>query len=708
MHLTAKALAAALAAPVALAASAAPAANPPSFIKGDVRVTHFDGESDDLLTGGLGAAGIQSATAPALSDPPTAAELRRLAIYNNYRALVDPTPGGGFGTLYGPDVSADGVPGEGPGKVPGVEYLAFAGPASGQVNVSVMAQIPDSFDPAEPCIVTGPSSGSRGIYGAIGTSGEWGLKNGCAVAYTDKGTGTGAHDLQDDTVDLITGVREDADAAGKESIFTAKVNDRKRGDYNEETPDRFAFKHAHSQQNPEADWSKSVLQSIEFAFWALNEEYPDAGIEPANTVVIASSVSNGGGSSVLAAEQDKAGLIDGIAVSEPNVNPEPGGDFAIQQGDDAPFFDHSKSLYDYTTLLNLYQGCANLANPAAPFNFLGLTPIQQNRCASLAELGLLTSDTVGAQAAEAQQIINDFGILEEQNIVQPSHYWAFVPQAIAVTYANAYGRFSVLERLCGYSFGATTGNILTPDLGNPDAGAPVPLAQASENALFATSNGIPPTGGVNLINDRAVEGSRETRHSTSPSTGRQDHNIDGNLCLRDLATGVDTVTDQKLKGRRQAQHKRIRNGIREIRASGGLNGKPALFVVGRNDAILPPNHTSRAYFGLNKSKNGESSNLRYIEVLNAQHLDAFNQFAGFDTRFIPLHHYFNQALDIMLDHLRNGAPLPDSQVVRTTPRGGTPGAAPAIEEAVNLPAIQQDPGMGDAILFQDDRVLIPE
>jgi hydroxybutyrate-dimer hydrolase len=708
MRITAKVLGAALAVPVLLAASPVLAADPPAFIKGDVRITEFDGVTDDVLTAGLGVAGLQSGTPPALSDPPTAVELRRLAIYNNYRALVDITTGGGYGTLYGPDVSAAGVPGEGPGMIAGREYLAFAGPASGHVNVSLLVQVPNSFDLDAPCIVTGPSSGSRGIYGAIGTSGEWGLKNGCAVAYTDKGTGTGAHDLADDTVDLIAGERVTADEAGKESIFTARINDRKRADYNDETPNRFAFKHAHSENNPEADWGRNVLQSIRFAFWALNEAYPDADIRPGNTVVIASSVSNGGGSSVLAAEQDKQGLIDGVAVSEPNVNPEPGGDFAIKQGDGAPFFDHSKSLYDYTTLLNLYQACANLDNPAAPFNFLGLTAIQQNRCASLAELGLLTSGTLAGQAAEAQGIINDFGILEEQNIVQPSHYWVFVPQGIAVTYANAYGKFSVLERLCGYSFGATTGNSLIPNLGNPDDGVPVPLALAAENALFATSNGIPPTGGVNLINDRAVEGSRETRHSTSPSTGRQDHNIDGNLCLRDLATGVDTVTGEKLRGRQQARHTQILNGIREIRASGDLNGKPAIFVTGRSDAILPPNHTSRAYFGLNRLREGTDSGLRYIEVLNAQHLDAFNQFPGFDNRFIPLHHYFIQALDIMFAHLKNDAPMPPSQVVRTVPRGGPDGGAPDIVEAVNLPAIQQNPAVTDEIRFEGNQVLIPE
>ena len=73
------------------------------------------------------------------------------------------------------------------------------------------------------CIVTGPSSGSRGVYGAIGTSGEWGLKQSCAVAYTDKGTGTGAHDLQNGTVTTLRGVRESVAEAGRDSNFTARV-----------------------------------------------------------------------------------------------------------------------------------------------------------------------------------------------------------------------------------------------------------------------------------------------------------------------------------------------------------------------------------------------------------------------------------------------------------------------------------------------------
>ncbi|MEQ9547123.1 MAG: 3-hydroxybutyrate oligomer hydrolase family protein [Marinobacter sp.] len=63
----------------------------PEFISSDIRQAWYDGLTDDLLTAGLGADGLASATPPAFDDAlnPTPAELRRLAIYNNYRALVD-------------------------------------------------------------------------------------------------------------------------------------------------------------------------------------------------------------------------------------------------------------------------------------------------------------------------------------------------------------------------------------------------------------------------------------------------------------------------------------------------------------------------------------------------------------------------------------------------------------------------------------------
>ena len=50
-----------------------------------------------------------------------------------------------------------------------------------------------------------------------------GFKRGCAVAYTDKGTGSGVHDLATNTVNTKNGVRPDATVAGANSNFTAEL-----------------------------------------------------------------------------------------------------------------------------------------------------------------------------------------------------------------------------------------------------------------------------------------------------------------------------------------------------------------------------------------------------------------------------------------------------------------------------------------------------
>jgi len=653
----------------------------------DDRVIHtrYDGVTNDLLTAGLGKTGLGSPVPPPVSNPPTAEELRRLAIYNNYRALIDPTPGGGYGTLYGPNVAADGTVTPGEGRIAGDEYITFEKQGDGRTRVTMMVQVPDTFDPSNGCIVTAPSSGSRGVYGAIATAGEWGLKHGCAVAYTDKGTGTGAHDLQNNTVNLIRGERADAAAAGKDANFTADVSDAQRAAFNAATPNRFAFKHAHSQKNPEEDWGTNVLRSIKFAFSVLNDKFRDrhVKIDKRNTIVIASSVSNGGGASVRAVEEDDGRLIDGVAVGEPNVNPKFDRRFSIVQEGRPPVTAHSRPLMDYITLVNVFQGCADLApaNAAAPLN---AAPSAQ-RCADLKTKGLLTATTLSDQATEAQKIINDFGILPEQNLVQPGYWFAFVPQSISVTYANAYGRFSVLDNLCNYSFAATA------------AGVPAPLAAGAEAQIFSTSNGIPPTGGVALINNAAPGGPREDRTSTPAQ------NLDGALCLRSLATGRDAVTRAPLTGVQKNQAGRIGEGVEDVLATGRLRRTPAVFVTGRNDGILPPNFTSRAYFGLNNVVDGSTSSLRYYEVTNAHHLDTLNAVPGYDARFIPLHRYFIQAMDLMYDHLRSGRALPPSQVVHTTPRG--PGA-PAITPA-NVPPIADNPAADALITFTGGQVRIP-
>ena len=123
-------------------------------------------------------------------------------------------------------------------------------------------------------------------------------------------------------VDTLRGDVVTIAAAGANAQFVAPLSPEERSQYNAAFPNRFAFKHAFSRQNPERDWGTDVLLSIQFAFYVLNQKFPGANISKRNTIVIASSASNGGGASLRAIEQDHEGLIDGTAVSEPNVNSE--------------------------------------------------------------------------------------------------------------------------------------------------------------------------------------------------------------------------------------------------------------------------------------------------------------------------------------------------------------------------------------------------
>jgi hydroxybutyrate-dimer hydrolase len=676
-------------------------ASAPDFARQRIVHARYDGVSDDLLTAGLGKSGLGVATPPAVRDlkGPTVAELRRRAIHANYRALADMSPAGGYGVLYGPNIDLAGKDTLGEGRVAGDEFLTYLDDGSARQNVTLMVQVPDSFDPKRPCIITAASSGSRGVYGAIGTAGEWGLKRGCAVAYTDKGTGTGLHDLAADTVNLITGERTSAAQAGSASNFTAALSADERARYLREHPHRVALKHAQSQQNPEKDWGRHTLAAVEFAFHVLNglKDRRAGQYTAENTIVIASSVSNGGYAALAAAEQDSRGLIDGVAVSEPNVSLDGAKAGRIQQGAKA-FSNIGRNLLDYTTLLNLYVPCASLAaeNAKAPLNTVPQA-LREARCGSLAKKGLLKSVSLPEQAVESQRIINDYGILAESNAVLPSHYTLAVQPAIAVAYASSYGRFSVTENVCSYSFAATA-----------PAGerAGEPIAHSGQELSFAASNGIAPTAGVNLVNNASQGGAREDRISVSPSTGARDLNLDGALCLRALATGIDPVSGQPLQGDMLEQHRRVQRGIAETRMTGKLGGKPAIIVNGRADANLPPNHASRAYYALNKSVE-PGSKLHYYEVTNAQHLDVLNGIAGFEA-YVPLSVYFTQAMNLMWDHLTQGRALPASQVVRTTPRELKDGKAQPITRA-NVPPIEHALGANTLISVGFDGVLrIPE
>lgn len=662
----------------------------PDFVVTDsLKTTSYDGVSDDLLTAGLGKTGL-AGPAPAIANPasPTASELRRLAIWANYRALVDMTANGGYGRFWGPNVDLYGNDTLGEGKIPGTEYLAYADDGSGRQNVSLLVQVPTSFDPANPCIVTATSSGSRGVYGAISAAGEWGLKRGCAVAYTDKGTGNGAHELMTGLVTLIDGRVTDAATAGRTSIFTANVPAGVLAAYNQAFPNRYAFKHAHSQRNPEEDWGKDTLEAIQFAYWVLNQQFAprvDASnhgvrYEPGDITTIAASVSNGGGASLAAAEQDTGRWITAVVVGEPQINVRMPGDAQVKEGGQR-IKEAGKPLADYTTLANLLQPCAALADAAAGAPYLTALPvatttaIRQARCASLAAAGYVHGGDTQAQANDALARLHEAGYEADSDLLQAPMWDSQAVPAVAVTYANAYSRSSVVDNLCGFSFGTT--NPATGAAGFTPAVSPMPT-------IFGLGNGVPPTNGISLVYNVSPQQGADHRLATP------DASFAGAECMRALWTDRDS---------------RMRKSVHAISVNANLHGKPAIIVQGRSDALVPINHASRAYLAANSEREGSRSQLSLYEVMNGQHFDAFLGVPGFDTRFVPVHYYNIQALNLMWNHLKNGTPLPPSQVIRTLPRGGSPGAAPALEVA-NLPAIVSNPG-SNAIRVSDGVVNVP-
>ena len=667
--------------------------------------------TQDLLTGGIGKTGLGAAAAPAYADPanPTAAELRRNALFSNYRGILDYTAKGGYGTLYGPNITAEGQVTASEGLIPGREYLAVLDDGSGRKQTVIAVQVPDSFNTSNPCIVLGPSSGSRGVYGAIGTAGEWGLKKGCAVALTDAGKGVGLHNLADDTVNKVDGTRATRTAAGALSFFAANLTDAVRSAYNAAFPHRIAIKHAHSQQNPEKDWGADTLAAGRYALYVLNARYGTADnpvpFTKGNTLVIAGSASNGGAASLRAAEQDGEGLIDGVVASEPVTEMPTAAGYGIQF-DGAAVAGYGKTLAEYTTWGNIYQPCAALAadaaiNEASIYDFITLTAMTARataRCDGLAAKGLVSGATTQERAADALAKLHAYGWNAENNTMHNAHYALGNGPILSAMYTMAYGRFGADANLCGSSFAAAnaTGDVI--------AAAPTALAQSAATAN-GTANGTPAT----VIYNDSVGGAKSWPFAVSPSTGVADFGLDNALCQYALVSGKDPVTGAALTAAStptKAQSDAVRSGVAEVLHNANLRGKPAIIVAGRSDALVPVNNNARAYAALNRAVEGASSKLRYVEVMNGQHFDAFLPFSGFDTRFVPLHPYFNQAMDVMWAHLKNGGPLPANQVVRTTPRGGTAGAAPAIT-AANVPPFAMSPAAADQIGFVGTSISVP-
>lgn len=452
------------------------------------RITEHRGE-DDLLTAGLGIDGLHAMAAPAFADPahPTDDERRRRALWSNWRGIADLGPLGGYGTLYGSTQT-----------VPGREFSAQARINGAHQPHRVLVQVPDGFDARKRCVVVTASSGSRGIYGAIAVAGAWGLPKGCAVAYTDKGAGT---------------------------------------DYVDHGAEGVEVKHAHSQDNPEADWGRHVKQAAEFALQSLTQAFPDQSpFRFDNTRVIAVGISNGGGAVLRAAELD-GDWLDAVVEGEPNIDAAGG-----------------RALYDYTTQAALLMPCAVLdlaGTPQSPLSAAGRA-VGTMRCTSLgispkdARAQLQASGWTDA-AMHAAALSVDFDLY----------------RAVAVTYASAYGRYAFNAHPCGFRFGAQNADF-----------TPRAATDAERAAWWSDAGGVPPGAGVNIIDSKVAA---------------PDFTLPGLQCLRALWDGQGADAD------------RVRAGVAQLRAKSPRAGLPVVVVHGLDDGLIPPAFSSAPYVAMAKA-----------------------------------------------------------------------------------------------------------
>lgn len=560
------------------------------------RITEHRGD-DDLLTAGLGIDGLRQPIAPAFAAPdaPTAAELRRRAIWTNWRGIADLVPGGGFGDWYG-SVAA----------VPGREFSAFARLPGATQPHRVMVQLPDAFDAARRCVVVTASSGSRGVYGAISVAGAWGLPKGCAVAYTDKGAGTDYFDL-----DAGQGPSPDGTVTAAADVALAFAPDAPTGPAGVRG---VAFKHAHSGDNPEADWGRHVRQAADYALQVLNQARPgDAPFTHANTRIIAVGISNGGGAVLRAAEAGE-GWLDAVVAGEPNV-------YA-----DAP---GARTLYDVTTEAALLMPCALLhvqGLPQPPVTAQA-APAWTQRCASLAADGVIAGADTAAQARSAHDALRAGGWTDDALRAGALSVGFDLWRAVAATYASAYARTGVDAHPCGFGFAMLGAG------GKPRVATP-----AERAAWWSDGSGIPPGNGIGLID---------------PQLAGADPTYPGLRCLRGLATGRDGLAA------------RVQQGAAATRASAPAKGLPVVVIHGLDDGLVPAAFTSAPYVAMARAAGRD---VRHWQVRRAQHFDAFLALPDYRSRYVPLLPYVFAALDRVQAHLDDGAPLPADALVEPTPR----------------------------------------
>lgn len=568
------------------------------FLTSTVRETAHRGD-DDLLSAGLGLDGLRGpTTAFANPNAPTPLDLRRRAIQTAWKAIADLGPLGGYGELYGSGT-----------KVRGREFHVFAKVPNANSPHRILVQIPDGFDAKARCLVVTASSGSRGIYGAIALAGAWGLPRGCAVAYTDKGAGSGFFDTITATGSALDGTRA---LAGDDELEFVPAS---------ASPDAgVAVKHAHSGDNPEADWGCHVLQAAQFGLAMLDRAFPHAAPFTArNTRIIAVGLSNGGGAVLQAAGRDEAGILAAVVALAPNVN--------------VPVAGTGRALYDYATEAALLLPCAltDARFDATPFARAQgrVPPAWTARCASLRAAGVLEAVDSRAQAAEALERLRAAGWGDSALDCAASSTAFDLWRALAATYASSYLRTSVGNMPCGFRFDA-----------HDAAGKARAATRAERAAWWSDSSGIPPGAGVFL--DETIAG--------DPF----DPALRGLLCLRDLWTGADTGANT------------LRASVKATAAQLPRKKLPLWIIHGREDGLVPDAFNSAAYVAWLRANGRDPV---YWSIPHAQHFDAFLSLPGFGDRYVPLLPYGYWALDQVWRHVVEDAPQSSHDTPAATPRG---------------------------------------
>ncbi|MBU6246434.1 MAG: hydrogenase [Xanthomonadaceae bacterium] len=557
----------------------------PGFLVSDVRSTVHRGD-DDLLSAGLGLAGLAGAPSP-FADPahPTPAELRRRAIQTSWKGIADLGPLGGYGTVYG------GVP-----DVPGREYQAFARVPGASQPHRVLLQVPDHFDRAHRCLVVAPSSGSRGVYGAISLAGAWGLPKGCAVAYTDKGTGPGYFDYADDSGVQLDGTRAKRGEAMLE--FEPKPAPADAG---------IAVKQMHSGDNPEADWGRDVIQAARFGLAMLDRAFPEqAPFTPQNTKVIATGLSNGGGAVLQAAGLDDDHLFAGVVALEPNV-------YAAG---------HGRAMIDYATEAAIWLPCALTTTRFAQAPFAraadgSVPPAWTRRCARLHAQGRLAGDSPAEQGEAAYRQLRSHGWTDQAMATAASTTAFDLWRVIAAGYASSYARTGATAMPCGFRY-VTVGK----------DSQPAPADAATRAAWWAVGSGIPPGDGI------ALRGGMDA--SDDPTLAGLD-------CLRQLWTGDG------------AEARVLRASVAATAVKLPRADLPLWVLHGASDGLLPTAFSSEPYVAWLRR---EGRAPLYWRVPYAQHFDAFLAVPAFGAAHVPLMPYGYVALDRLWAHLFEGAPWP--------------------------------------------------